>query len=328
MVSIYLDIIKFNDHIKELVQQLHARGGTTHDLLLNLFKAYKVIKDKEFTKYINDKKNEYNEGKDINPSQLMLLASNKFKTMKQDDEWNAPSEEQEQIMALQAQVKKACASVAVPIGSSALDENACRSKHRTTAQSFMKGKPIRYAIRFYANVGSKHLYLHSLWDNGSGNTEPSSPAERFTKLFSEMRMPFNKTFQNDPKGKVTKVAKDSASALWTLQMVHQMKKKKDPKGKRNFFTDNYYTRHVLANMTKTMSDGEARLTGTVKYNLIDSVNRPMVDKAAKMVSKMERSSWVLVQAYDESSKDTSKTGRSASTGGHGRGHQGHGQERG
>jgi len=100
MVSIDSDIIKFNDHVKELLQQLHARGGTTHDLLSNLFKAYKVVKDKEFTKYINDKKNEYDEGKNILPSHLMLLAANKFKTMKQDDEWNAPSEELEQIMAL------------------------------------------------------------------------------------------------------------------------------------------------------------------------------------------------------------------------------------
>jgi len=84
MVSINSHTIKFNDHIKELLQQLHARGGTTHDLLSNLFKAYKVVKDKEFTKYIKDKKKEYDEGKDINPSQLMPLAANKFKTMKQE----------------------------------------------------------------------------------------------------------------------------------------------------------------------------------------------------------------------------------------------------
>jgi len=106
IVSMDSDILKFNDHLKELLQQLHARGGTTHNLLSNLFKAYKVVKDKEFTKYIDNKKNVYDEGKDINPLQLMLLVANKFKRMKQDDEWNAPSEEQEQIMVLQAQVNK------------------------------------------------------------------------------------------------------------------------------------------------------------------------------------------------------------------------------
>jgi len=137
MVLIYSDIIKFNDHVKELLQQLHARGGTTHDLLSNLLKAYKVIKDKEFTKYINDKKNEYDEGKDFNPSQLMLLASNKFKTMKQDDEWNAPSEEQEQIMALQAQVNKLKQSKANkgdgPINKGR-DKSTSENKYRRTSK--------------------------------------------------------------------------------------------------------------------------------------------------------------------------------------------------
>ena len=78
----------------------------THDLLSNLFRAYKVVSDKDFVTYINKKKDEYDEGKDITPSQLMLLAGNKFKTKKQDNEWNAPSEEQEQIIALRAQVEK------------------------------------------------------------------------------------------------------------------------------------------------------------------------------------------------------------------------------
>ena len=36
----------------------------------------------------------------------MLLAANKFKTKKQEGEWNAPSDEQEQIIALQAEVEK------------------------------------------------------------------------------------------------------------------------------------------------------------------------------------------------------------------------------
>ena len=77
----------------------------THDLLSNLFRAYKVVSDKDFVTYINKKKDEYDEGKDITTSQLMLLAGNKFKTKKQDNEWNAPSEEQEQIIALRAQVE-------------------------------------------------------------------------------------------------------------------------------------------------------------------------------------------------------------------------------
>ena len=106
MVSIESDILKFNEHVKNLLDRLYARSGTTEDLLSNVFRAYKVVSDKDFVKYINKKKDEYDEGKDIDAHQLMLLAANKFKTKKQEGEWNALSKEQEQIIALQAQVNK------------------------------------------------------------------------------------------------------------------------------------------------------------------------------------------------------------------------------
>jgi hypothetical protein len=106
IVSIDSDIIKFNEHVKDLLNKLKSRGATTHDLLANLFKAYKAVSDKQFVKYIDSKKNDYDEGKDITSNQLMLLAANRYKTMKQDQEWNAPSQEQEQIIALQAEVKR------------------------------------------------------------------------------------------------------------------------------------------------------------------------------------------------------------------------------
>jgi hypothetical protein len=106
MVSIDSDILKFNEHVKDLLKKLKARGAITHDLLANLFKAYKATSDKEFVKYIDQKKNDYDEGINVTPIKLMLLAANKYKTMKQDNEWNAPSIEQEQIIALRAQINK------------------------------------------------------------------------------------------------------------------------------------------------------------------------------------------------------------------------------
>jgi hypothetical protein len=106
MVSIDSDVLKFNEHVKDLLKKLKARGAITHDLLANLFKAYKATSDKEFVKYIDQKKNDYDEGINVTPIKLMLLAANKYKTMKQDNEWNAPSIEQEQIIALRAQINK------------------------------------------------------------------------------------------------------------------------------------------------------------------------------------------------------------------------------
>jgi Transposase IS4 len=71
---------------------------------------------------------------------------------------------------------KNAASVAVPKGCSALDENTIRCKVRTGARSYMKSKTVKFGIWFYAVVGWKHAYVHSLWDNGSGNKRNVPPA--------------------------------------------------------------------------------------------------------------------------------------------------------
>ena len=55
IITIRCDIIKFNKHVKRLIEQLNARGGDTQDLLTNLFKAYVCIKDARFVDYINEK---------------------------------------------------------------------------------------------------------------------------------------------------------------------------------------------------------------------------------------------------------------------------------
>lgn len=107
MVSIDSDIIKFNEHVQDLITQLHARGETTQDLLANLFRAYKVVPDKEFATYINAKRDNHDDGTEvIEPNKLMLLAGLKYKTKKQEGEWNAPSTEEEELLALRAEVKK------------------------------------------------------------------------------------------------------------------------------------------------------------------------------------------------------------------------------
>lgn len=132
MVSIDSDIPKFNEHVKDLLTRLHARGAMTFDLLANLFKAYKSASDKEFVKYINHKKNDYDEGNDISPDRLMLLAANRYKTMKQDQEWNAPSVEQEQIIALKAQVDK------LKISKANKDKKDTSTKEKTGGKPYAK----------------------------------------------------------------------------------------------------------------------------------------------------------------------------------------------
>jgi hypothetical protein len=102
-----------------------------------------------------------------------------------------------------------------------------------------------------------------------------------------LRTPFHKAYADDPSGKVSGVAKDTASALWTLQMAHQTKKQRDPSGKRSIFMDNVYTRHKLAEKVKVLTDGEIRITGTCRLNVIQSRNKVGVKKAIDMLKDQD-----------------------------------------
>ena len=100
------NITKFNMYVKNLVDQLRARGEYTNDLLINLFKGYLAATDKSFTMYIDKKLEAYEEGQDMTADQLMLWARNKYDLLLGKGIWNAPTEQEEKIIALQAQVKE------------------------------------------------------------------------------------------------------------------------------------------------------------------------------------------------------------------------------
>ena len=99
------DITKFNARVKMMMESLAARGETTNDLIINLFKAYKVVPDKAFVKYIVGKEEKYEEGQELNHNSLMKLADIKFKTLQQKGQWQAPSPDEEKIVALEAKLK-------------------------------------------------------------------------------------------------------------------------------------------------------------------------------------------------------------------------------
>ena len=100
------NITKFNMYVKNLVDQLRARGEYTNDLLINLFKGYLSATDRSFTAYIDKKLEAYEEGQDMSADQLMLWARNKYDLLIDKGTWNAPTEQEEKIIALQAQVKE------------------------------------------------------------------------------------------------------------------------------------------------------------------------------------------------------------------------------
>ena len=106
ILKIGSDITKFNGYVKILVRSLEARGQRAEALLTHLFKGYLAASDKVFVRYINDKKDKYEEGKELSADKLMQLADNKFRLLKEREEWDAPSPEEEKIMALEAAVDK------------------------------------------------------------------------------------------------------------------------------------------------------------------------------------------------------------------------------
>jgi hypothetical protein len=105
MLTINCDIIKFNSYVKLLLETLAARGETTKDLLEFLFKGYGAVKDNEFKLYIKRKLENYEEGYEQNPDDLMTLSANKFKLRKENGTWDAPSADEEKILALHAEIK-------------------------------------------------------------------------------------------------------------------------------------------------------------------------------------------------------------------------------
>jgi hypothetical protein len=100
------NVIEFNESVRGLLDSLASRGETTQDLLSNLFKGYEAASDEQFVKYILKKQDDYDEGSDITPDKLMLLAAQKYRTLLQAGKWNAPDEKMQKIIALEATIKK------------------------------------------------------------------------------------------------------------------------------------------------------------------------------------------------------------------------------
>ena len=106
MVQVDSNIETFNFFVRAQIKSLAARGETSSDLLINLFKGYKAANDAEFLDFIRRKENSYEEGDDINTDNLMADAASKFRARELTGKWAAPTKEQTQILALTAQVEK------------------------------------------------------------------------------------------------------------------------------------------------------------------------------------------------------------------------------
>jgi len=100
------DITLLNAFVINTIDQLNARGETTTDLLSNLFKGYMSAGDEVFVKYIEEKQSRYDEGQDLTHTQLMNLASNKYKLLVEKKKWRIMSEQDKKILALETKLEE------------------------------------------------------------------------------------------------------------------------------------------------------------------------------------------------------------------------------
>eukprot|EP00978_Attheya_sp_CCMP212_P009887 scaffold23516_cov40-Attheya_sp.AAC.1 len=106
ILTINCDIKVFHGYVRGLRTDLAARGEITNDLMFNLFKGYNAVVDIKLKDYIKQKKSSYEDGTlNLVEDQLMLITENKFDALVQSGDWNQPTREQEQIIALTATIQ-------------------------------------------------------------------------------------------------------------------------------------------------------------------------------------------------------------------------------
>jgi hypothetical protein len=142
MTEIKFDIKAFNDHVTSQMAELDARGEQSTDLIEYLWRAYMVVPDSNFTKYISNKKDDHDEESHVyTPKELMKAALDKATLMKDQGVWLKTVPEGEKYIALMAELE------ALKKGKLQLENRlkgtapANRAKAKGAAAAKPRGKP-------------------------------------------------------------------------------------------------------------------------------------------------------------------------------------------
>jgi len=134
------DIDQLNAFVKLTQDQLAARGEVTHDLLPNLFKGYLTSQDSTFKRYIENKQEDYDDGALFTVNNLMNLASNKFKTLKENGKWMSPNSDHAKLIALEAKLSTFANKAPATSGSKPAASSSKTQKKKGTNPSNKDGK--------------------------------------------------------------------------------------------------------------------------------------------------------------------------------------------
>ena len=133
------DVSALNAYVMVTLDQLAARGEYTQDLIANLFKGYLSSEDRVFVNYIEKKQEDYDEGEKFSTTDLMALASNKYKTLVENGRWMAPSKEEKKILALETKLMsyEAAAKSSTKAGESQAATAAKKAKKKSKDGPFI-----------------------------------------------------------------------------------------------------------------------------------------------------------------------------------------------
>ena len=105
-ISTYLfGIVKFNNHGRQIVNDLVARGEIVPDLLDHLIRAYMTTPDSTFADYIIQRQDAYEEGLKITTEHVMEGAKNKYSALLATERWNQKTPAESKIIMLKAEVR-------------------------------------------------------------------------------------------------------------------------------------------------------------------------------------------------------------------------------
>jgi hypothetical protein len=98
------NITAFNDYVNDQMNTLATRGKTSSDIIINLIRGYMACTNKTFVEYIEKCKDNYEEGENIRYQFLMAKSERKYQAHTLNGEWNVPTQEQEETIALKARL--------------------------------------------------------------------------------------------------------------------------------------------------------------------------------------------------------------------------------
>ena len=112
MKRLKFDVSSFNSYVNQLTLNLTSGGETSNDMMVYLFTAYEKVEDASFQTYIAHKKEAYDEGSiTLTPLSLMALALAKYNLLQSQTKWLKKTKDEEQLVALTAQLKEAKAKL-------------------------------------------------------------------------------------------------------------------------------------------------------------------------------------------------------------------------